>query len=68
MKQSQPRLQPILCLLFFAFLSPKAIAQTDCCNLLCYNSLEHILYCGAYEESAGPYFVKVYLRFVAQPR
>ncbi|MFN0175132.1 MAG: zinc-dependent metalloprotease [Saprospiraceae bacterium] len=62
--QTQSLLTIILCFFCFAFLSPKAISQTDCCDLDCYNSLDHIIYCGAYDVNAGPYYVKVYLRFI----
>lgn len=53
-------------LFLFALISAHAPvnAQSYCCDLNCYNGLSNLLPCGPYEEAAGPFYVKIYLRFV----
>lgn len=57
-------------LLFFClgivFCIPQFQAQTNntCCALACSNGLSPLLYCDDYEHNPGPFYVKLYLRFV----
>jgi len=48
------------------FCIPQFQAQTNntCCALACSNGLSPLLYCDDYEHNPGPFYVKLYLRFV----
>ncbi|HAD12322.1 MAG TPA: hypothetical protein DCF33_07770, partial [Saprospirales bacterium] len=42
-----------------------SIAQTCGCDVVCFNGLSETMVCGPYNDPApGPYYVKLYLRFV----
>lgn len=48
------------------FCIPQFQAQTNntCCALACTNGLSPLLYCDDYDHNPGPFYVKLYLRFV----
>lgn len=59
-------LRILLYTLFFSLpFTSVSIAQTCGCDVVCLNGLSETMVCGPYNDPApGPYYVKLYLRFV----